>query len=658
MPPKKPISMNCMAKQGAPFDTMLEGVKGILCAGVRGWATMLLFAGPWCSLQAQDNQALSMEILLEPGAQFSPGEILASPRFSSNLTYPIVVDSDGTVLYNELNPFRGFNFDFHPDGSLAWFSVFDGVWERLDSSLQAFEFIQFNGAEVDYHDLEILENGHRLLMGTEIVMVTLPDSVPNPDEPDRAVIDCLLEEQDAFGNTIWTWRASDHIPPTWCTHCNWNASLLDAYHHNAFQMLDNGDVLLCLRNMDAVVRINRLTGNLVWVAGGPMSDFTFDNPDNAFLHPHDAQLLENNHLLLFDNATGAMPLISRGVEYILDEESGTLIQWAEWPHPDGNYAASQGSIQRLASGGTLIGWGTASSELSGGGLVTEYNAQGELLGSIHFPENHFSYRARKVPEGMIPLIQGCKEEGACNYNSSAALSDDCISPGDPCNDGNPCTVGDEIQEGCNCAGVLPDAGTPIGCSDSAAVNFDPCAYADVDDGSCQYYVDFRVDPTYLNTPPQSMSIFIEGSPYAMVPGGFGTWKATLLLGAGDWNYHYATEAEVDTIDRMLSLAWPVGEPLPEQRTCFGLPQTSCPGCTAPDDPSYSPFADDDLRCGLGYWVGCTIPEAINYNEGAFFDDGSCAWDEGDGCPYDLDADGVIGVSDILELLSFFGWICP
>ncbi len=72
----------------------------------------------------------------------------------------------------------------------------------------------------------------------------------------------------------------------------------------------------------------------------------------------------------------------------------------------------------------------------------------------------------------------------------------CIGLGDPCDDGDACTVGDEIQEDCSCLGVAietdPDAGQ---CLDPNAVNFNPCASPGLDDGSCQYQVTFRLDPT-------------------------------------------------------------------------------------------------------------------------------------------------------------------
>ena len=606
---------------------------------------------------AQQSTSLSLEVLLEPGEQFSGGQIIASPRFSSNETYPIVVDADGALLHNDLNPFRGFNFDYHPDGSLAWYWTLGGTWERLDSSLTVTESFDIQGGENDYHDLELLPNGHRLLLGQEIVSVTLEDSIPDPAEPDRALIDCLIEEQDEQGNVVWFWRASEHIPPTWCTHCFWNASLIDAYHHNAFQTLENGDVLLCLRNMDAVVRINRQTDELVWVAGGPFSDFALTGPGEEFRHPHDAHLVDGNRLLVFDNGTGKNPMITRGVEYEINEETGTLTQVQEWVHPDGNYASSQGSIQRIEGGGTLIGWGTAASDLSGGGLVTEYDAEGNLLGSIHFPSNHFSYRARKVPEGIIPLIRGCRDSNACDFDPSAALNDDCTVTGDPCNDGNPCTVGDAIQEDCSCSGFLPQVGNPIGCSDPEATNFDPCAWEDVDDGSCQYAVDIRVDATTLTPLPQSVNIVFEGAPYSLQPGGFGTWKGTLSVGNGNWSYHFVADGAADTVVRSLDLVWPLGAPLQEQRSCFGLPASACPGCTQPDDPSFSPFAANDEHCDSGIWVGCTYPDAANFNALAIYDDGSCSFNPSNPCPGDLDANGLVTIADILSLLTYFGSAC-
>lgn len=607
--------------------------------------------------RAQTVTELDIEIVFGNQGAFSEGYIIAAPRFSSVQTYPLVLDHLGNILHNELNAFRGFNFDHHPDGRLAWYSTDGGQWEVLDSSLQAAALIDFYGAEPDYHDLELRPDGSALLLGEEITVANLLDSVPDPSDPFRAVIDCLIQEQDSAGNVTWFWRASDHIPPTWCTHCNWNASLLDAYHHNAFQTLDDGDILLCLRNMDAVVRIDRQTGGVDWVLGGPFSDFTFTSSDGAFSHPHDAQMLDGGRLILFDNGTGKDPEVSRAAEYMLDEEAGLVTLVDQWIHPEQAYASSQGSVQKLDGGGMLIGWGTGASSAFFGGMVTEYDEAGNLLGTVYFPANHFTYRARKVPPGQLPLIQGCRDPEACNFDAGAVLEGACILEGTPCDDGNPCTVVDVFGADCQCTGMLPPADAPIGCSDPEAVNFDTCAYPDTDDGSCQYAVSFRVDATTQDVLPQAMQLLIDGNALDLEPGGFGTWVGSLVLGNDTWTFQFAADGVAEPVMRTLSLTWPLDGPLEEQRACFGSAGAACPGCTDPDDPSYSPFAVDDSRCGAGPWVGCTTPQASNYSPMAMFDDGTCQYGALDDCPQDMDGNGIVGIADILIVLTYFGVAC-
>lgn len=609
-------------------------------------------------LMAQTNDGLDVQVIMEPGQEFGPGWILASPRFSSNLTYPIIVDDQGILRYNELHPYQGFNFDQNPNGELSWFSTTLGRWHRLDSALNFSGAIEFDGADVDYHDLEIREDGSRLLMGKEIITVDISDSALVGDEPTRAVIDCILQEQDAAGNITWVWRATDHIPPTWCSHCNWASNLLDAYHHNAFETQENGDILLCLRNMDLVVLIDHDTGESVWNLGGPASDFAFTDAHGAFAQQHDAQILPGDRLLLFDNATGSEPLVSRGVEYQLNLEAGTATVVQEWSHPDGNFASSQGSIQRLDDGGTLISWGTAGSNQFFGGMVTEYDADGGLRGSIYYPGNHYSYRARKVSAGALPLYIGCTDPMACNYDPQAVVEADCVTVGSACDDGNPCTLGDQIMEDCSCLGEsLPVGPEDDLCLDPAAVNFNPCSTLPFDDGSCQYLVTFRVDPTNWSPVPSSMALNIAGSEAIQLqPGGFGTWHGTLLLSSGVVSHSFLADGVSDGVSRTLDLTFPTAWDGSEVRACFGLEATACPGCTDPDDAAFSPFSVDDILCGAGP-IGCTEPEAVNFDPGAFFDDGSCSFSLENQCPQDLTGDGLIGVADVLDLLTYFGSYC-
>ena len=56
--------------------------------------------------------------------------------------------------------------------------------------------------------------------------------------------------------------------------------------------------------------------------------------------------------------------------------------------------------------------------------------------------------------GGSPVILGCTNESACNYNAIANQEDNsCLFIGDPCDDGDSNTLDDEIQEDCDCAGI-------------------------------------------------------------------------------------------------------------------------------------------------------------------------------------------------------------
>jgi hypothetical protein len=105
-----------------------------------------------------------------------------------------------------------------------------------------------------------------------------------------------------------------------------------------FPLFKAGDVLLSVRNLDALAVLNVDTGRVVWAARGP------------WRRQHDADFLDNGNLLVYDNL-GSLAQ-SRVLEY------NPQTQAIAWSYTGENSTPIQaflrGTVDRLANGNTLI----------------------------------------------------------------------------------------------------------------------------------------------------------------------------------------------------------------------------------------------------------------------------------------------------------------
>ena len=77
-------------------------------------------------------------------------------------------------------------------------------------------------------------------------------------------------------------------------------------------------------------------------------------------------------------------------------------------------------------------------------------------------------------------ILGCMDAVACNYNSASTINDGCIYVGDPCDDGDFTTGSDMWSADCECEGVALIGG----CMNQAACNYS--IYAGYEDNTCVF----------------------------------------------------------------------------------------------------------------------------------------------------------------------------
>lgn len=185
-----------------------------------------------------------------------------------------------------------------------------------------------------------------------------------------------IAELDWEGNELASWSIWDHLPyepeaitadddPGW-THAN-------ALDHDP--QLDT--YTLSLRNLDAILHIDRPSGEILWQLGGVNSDFDAAlNVLPLFQRQHQFQH-QDGGLLVFDNGT-VDDLRSRVVEYAFEGGGDDLRVQQVWTHVADPplFSIGFGDVTRLPSNHTLVTWSSA-------GQIDEVNEDGNLVWQLN-----------------------------------------------------------------------------------------------------------------------------------------------------------------------------------------------------------------------------------------------------------------------------------
>ena len=220
-------------------------------------------------------------------------------------------------------------------------------------------------------------------------------------------------------------------------------------------------------------------------------------------------------------------------------------------------------------------------------------------------------------------IAGCEDSVACNYNASAT------------DGGVTCLYTDGICETCSGetdgTGVVVDNDSDndevcdddeiVGCEEEDACNYDPAA---TDAGSCNYPIDLY-GKDYVDCDGECLNDTDED----------GVCDEDEIVGCEEedaCNYD-PTATDAGNCDYPVDLYGKDyvdcdGECLNDIDEDGVCDEDEILGCTNPNADNYNPEAtDDDGSCP----VGCMWPDACNYDADALEDDGSCEFDSCVGC---------------------------
>jgi hypothetical protein len=330
-------------------------------------------------------------------AAVAPGYFAATHDFTDLASqYGMIFDDHGVPIWWIHTPI--WDPRVLPSGQMLWFddSPSSGEWgiHRLDGSLV--RTLNPVGVQANAHDLQILPNGDYLTGAT--IKRSHVDTSAYGGSSDADVNNTELQQVSPTGGLVWDWKSWDHFSLAETGH-RWPWAINHGYdieHWNSIEP-DGNSVIASFRHLDAVYKIRKSTGDIVWKLGGTKTPETLKvkgDPRGAPLGAqHDARLLPGGALTVFDNATNLDNHKPRVVRYRIDEaaRTATLVQSITDPAvPDSNCC---GSARRVAGGDWLVDWGRP-------GPIAGYAPDGTRTFLLTF-DSGFSYRAEPVPPGAV-----------------------------------------------------------------------------------------------------------------------------------------------------------------------------------------------------------------------------------------------------------------
>jgi hypothetical protein len=281
----------------------------------------------------------------------TPGFLLTS--FITTPPTPVILDTEGNVVW--------------------WYEMGDGfpsAMSRLIQSVDGESFIVQLPSEGDLFEnpgdvLRVSYDGTR----TEVIegageghhdMLELPDgtlAILHEDwrevEGENAAGDRIVEVQPDGSHVeiwnIWDWES---YPDETDFQLSWS-------HANALDYDPAEDVYYAsMRNLNAIYKIDRATGDLLWKLGDEGSDFALPGGNTEFsFYQHQFHPL-GDEIVIFDNGNPE-GYDSRIVHYGLDEATGSAELLWEYHSVPPVYNYGLGDVTRLDSGNTLVTWSTS-----------------------------------------------------------------------------------------------------------------------------------------------------------------------------------------------------------------------------------------------------------------------------------------------------------
>ncbi len=330
--------------------------------------------------------------------------------------YIAILNNDGFPVYYKKTSNQIINFKYflttdnkkrfsYNDHTLGKVIVLDENFNEINQ-LSLLPYNNHGYYSTDNHDFIYL-NDHHYILPAYYTRENVDMS--SYDGSNSVNLDEFLFQEIVNNEVIFEWDTANHpelLSATDPIYYNQYATApkVDYFHFNSIAIDPiNHNFIISARHTNQIYKIDRTNGNIIWRFGGNNDDFNLTG-NQIISHPHHATILNNGHLLLFDNGVTKSPQESRIVEYELNEANLTANLVYEYKDI-GRYSDIMGSAQKLDNGNYFIGWGgNITSQINANKSdITEIDTNGNIVLDISFrnPPNAFTYSYRALKYNII-----------------------------------------------------------------------------------------------------------------------------------------------------------------------------------------------------------------------------------------------------------------
>jgi len=310
------------------------------------------FYAPNCAYRTLPDNYPRVKVTVRGNmSELSSGYLFTSGPAKSQLIMTSTADPVYWHLHDEETP----HLELTADKKLAswfWSGRNGGSVLGSDYGVRHSFNIHHRGA-LNGHEFQLGRNGNALMFRDDFELLNITEIHPKM-EPAKGVFGIVLQEVTNEGHVILEWRSWDHLPFGFWEGDNFiREGLWDIFHPNAIEEAKDGNILLSMRRMSQIAKIDRDTGEVLWRLGGKGSNFRIVNDERGqFYGQHDVREVKKNRISMFDNGLHSETGTSRGVEYdlIFDSDGHPFEARLVYSYDTATRVYAHGSYRRMPNG--------------------------------------------------------------------------------------------------------------------------------------------------------------------------------------------------------------------------------------------------------------------------------------------------------------------